>query len=70
MTLHDSLQDLWELPDEAARSRRGIGESIGKLVGGAFGLATTEDLNTVVDQLNRVSDAYNHAIEILEAGGA
>ena len=67
VTLHDTLQDLWEMPEDTARQRRGIGEAIGKFVGGAFGLATTEDLNTVVDQLNGVSDAYNHVIEILEA---
>ena len=65
VALHDALTDLWEMP-ATARTRWGIGESIGRFVGGAFGLATTSDLNTVVDQLNGVSDAYNHAVEALE----
>ena len=29
VTLHDTLQDLWEMPEDTARQRRGIGEAIG-----------------------------------------
>ena len=68
LAIFNLLTDLLPLPgtdQPHKRTKRGIGSAIGEFVGGAFGLATTSDLNTVVGQINGVTDGYNHIVEVV-----
>ena len=62
------MTDLLPLPNAdqpRRRTKSGISLAIGELVGGAFGLATASDLNTVASQINGVTDGYNRIVDAL-----